>query len=130
MTSFSHSELSLQLSWSPRVNGKQVAVPGFYLRGMYANEGTAMEIVPGTYENGYGGNGSLLTHEAILDVFAALRHNELLLPPFVNHGPLLAEFQRKEQLRAYAAKRSRLDALKAEVAALEAEVGDALDSPE
>ncbi len=124
---FSHSELSLQLSWTPRVNGARPSTPGFYLRGAYANEGTAMGVIPGSWDNGYGGHGSLLSREALLDIFAAIRHNELLLPPFTNLGPQLADYSESEQARVLEIKRSRLETLKAEVDALEAEL---VQSPE
>lgn len=119
---FSHTDLSLQLSWMPKVNGITPPTPGFYLRGSYANEGAAIGVVPGSWENGYGGYGSLMPYNALTDLGDALKRNNLLLPPFQGLGATLAAFSSAEQHKALDSKRSRLETLKAEVEALEQEL--------
>lgn len=121
-------EFSLQLSWSPRVNGIPVTVPGFYLRAMYANEGEAEGVVKGTWYQGCGGNGSLVGRSFLGDLAKLLYEHDLLEPDLYGSvgttlGVHLANGAERAQADALAAKRARLEALRLEVEVLEAEVG-------
>jgi hypothetical protein len=117
-------EFSLQLSWTPRVNGKIPATPGFYLRAAFANEGTAMGVVKGSFDNGRCGNGSLADDAFLIALFELMDAEGLLQKPFnADLGRKLADHAHARQVAQLAAKRARLESLREEIAALEAEVG-------
>lgn len=121
---FSHDEFQLSLRWTPRVNGVTPATPGFYVKAMYANEGTAHGVVKGSWEQRHGGPGSLASDDFMVRLFELLDENGMLEPGFNGlTGVTLANFAFERQQEALEAKRARLDRLKAEVAELEAECG-------
>lgn len=117
-------EFSLQLSWNPRVSGVVPPTPGWYVRASFANEGEATSVVRGSWDDGRAGNGSLVGEDFMLGLFSLLSRNQLLKPQFpAALGSVLATYARDAQHTALLAKRSRLERLRGEVAALEQELG-------
>lgn len=117
-----YDEFSLRLSWSPSLNGVTPAIPGFYLRATFANEAEVTGIVK---NSGRAGNGSRVSGRFLLSLYE-LMAEEGLLEPWADSddlGHALATFQEQRQTATLEAKRAHLDRLRAEVEALEREVG-------
>ncbi len=114
-------EFSLRLSWTPKINGGTPVTPGFYLRALFANEGEAMDVVRGSR----GGVGSLVGRNFLEGLFALMERDALLVPNAITGvklGRKLADHSEAAQTAALAAKRTRLERLRAEIAELEREV--------
>lgn len=127
MTYFTPDEFSLQLSWSPRVNGVTPATPGFYLRAQFANEGVAKGVVRGSWDDGRAGNGVLVDSHFLKALMMMLGAHGFLVDGMDGSelAVQFADFQDDKQEEALAIKRAKLAVLKREVAELEASLESA-----